>query len=36
MAAAPDIDISWIERFLPKFRCPDTHQPIREVPVSSR
>jgi uncharacterized protein YbaR (Trm112 family) len=29
MAAAPDIDTSWIERFLPKFRCPDTHQPLR-------
>jgi uncharacterized protein YbaR (Trm112 family) len=27
MAAAPDT--TWIERFLPKFRCPDTHQSLR-------
>ncbi len=27
MSSTPDT--SWIDRFLPKFRCPDTHQPLR-------
>lgn len=22
-------DLAWIETFLPKFRCPDTHQSLR-------
>jgi uncharacterized protein YbaR (Trm112 family) len=27
MSSTPDT--TWIDRFLPKFRCPDTHQPLR-------
>ena len=27
MPSAADLD--WIESFLPKFRCPDTRQPLR-------
>jgi uncharacterized protein YbaR (Trm112 family) len=23
------VDTQWIESFLPKFRCPDTHQSLR-------
>lgn len=23
------LDLDWIETFLPKFRCPDTHQSLR-------
>ena len=27
--AASETDTEWIDRFLPKFRCPDTRQPLR-------
>lgn len=23
------MDLTWINDFLPTFRCPDTHQPLR-------